>query len=71
MIDSILEAIKQSGREFDQLADTVPFATEKIIATSLGLETPLLQVLGLMIEKLRSKSKTVDSLSKPQILLLT
>ena len=49
VIESIRDAIKESGREIDQLADTVPFATEKTIATSLGVETPLLQVIELMI----------------------
>ena len=52
-------------------ADSIPFVSEQNVATHLGKEKGLQEVLELMISKLRNKQKTVDSLKKPQILMLT
>ena len=45
--------------------------TDQNIATHLGSDKSLQTVLELMIEKLRSKGKTVSTMKKPQILMLT
>ena len=52
-------------------ADSIPFVTEDNVSTHLGEEKSMLDVLVLMIDKLRANIKTVDSLKKPQILVLT
>ena len=51
--------------------DSIPIVTEKNVATCLGSEKSLQEVLELMIEKLRENLKTVDTLMKPQIVMIT
>ena len=46
-------------------AESIPFVSEKNISTHLGTDKPIEQVLELMIDRLRTNLKTVDTQSKP------
>lgn len=68
----IIEGIKKAALENDieMDADTIGFVTEKNISTHHA-DKSLQEVLELMIDKLRNNMKTVDTMQKPQIVMLT
>ena len=70
LIERIKLAVANSGSEVID-SESIPFVTDANIATHLGEEKSMQQVLELMIEKLRSRGKTVDTMQKPQIIMLT
>ncbi len=74
IIWSIQNAVKENAEDAELALndpDSIPFVNDGNISTHLGSEKSLQNVLELMIDKLRNKMKTVDSLKKPQIVMLT
>ena len=68
-IQEAVADVPQEGGIMD--VDSIPFMNDANVATHLGADKSMQEVLELMINKLRNSSKTVDTMKKPQILMLT
>ena len=72
MIESIQAAVSGVENDIGEEADdgemeidSIPFVSEKNVSTHLGPDKPVEEVLRLMIDRLRTSNKTVDTQTKP------